>query len=146
MEGRLQRGGGRTPAATGQPAGAALHPPSILPWLASAAAQRGLAPASPAGGGQVFTAGSSGALLLVCPEEPSEPPTPHSSSSVGSLGELGGSPFAAERPAAEADGQPAGASAPALQPEGRPLHRVRSRRCVGSGMHGGSEEATLAQP
>lgn len=141
MEGRLQRSGGRAPAATGQPAGAELRPPSILPWLAPARAQRGLAPAPPAGGAQAFTAGSSGALLLVCPEEPSEPPTPHSGSSAGSLTELGGSPFAAERPAAGAaeavEGQRSvGASGPALQPDGQPLHRVRSRRYGGYGGEG----------
>lgn len=130
MQGRLHRSASRVPVATGQPAGAELRAPAVLPWLTAAAAQRGLAPAPPGGPAHAFTAGSSGALLLVCPEEPSEPPTPGSSGSVGSLGELGGSPFAAERPTAEeAEGQAAGAGGPALRPDGRPLHRVRSRRC-----------------
>ena len=109
-----------------------LQAPAVLPWLAP---HLGL----PASGSHGLAAGSSGALLLVCPEEPASPSTLSSRSSAGSMSELGPSPFAdASRGTQDQAGQersaPSGHAAPAemaperLPPSGRPLHRVKSRR------------------
>ena len=112
-----------------------LQAPAVLPWLAP---HLGL----PASGSHGLVAGSSGSLLLVCPEEPASPSSLSSRSSGRSMSELGPSPFAdASRGVQEQGGQersvpsapsrhaaPAEAEPERLPPSGRPLHRVKSRR------------------
>jgi hypothetical protein len=126
-----------------------LEAPAVLPWLLGQLAQ---AAGGPAVGLQLptcprFQAGSSGALLLVCPERRhGSPLTP--STSIGSASELGspwprfgrreeaaGQPGVAEREFGEQAQQEGGREGSGrkeagqrLEPDGQPLHRIKSRR------------------
>jgi hypothetical protein len=146
-------GGSGNSAAPGRHAD--LAAPAVLPWLPGHMQQRpargdaGALPvsaqaAAAAGAAAPLVAGSSGALLMVCPEE-GAPVTP--ASSVDSAADLR-SPFAGgalgssklvQQQQLDQPGLPSAAGdEPAeeqleqerLLPVARPLHRVKSRRCV----------------
>ena len=147
-------GGGSSSAAPGRHAD--LAAPAVLPWLpghmqqGAARGDAGALPVSPqaaaaAGAAAPLVAGSSGALLMVCPEE-GAPITPASSvDSAADLrspfagGALGSRKLAQQQQQAEQQGPPPTADADfaeeqpqqeRLPPVARPLHRVKSRRCA----------------
>ena len=115
-----------------------LQAPAVLPWLVPHLSL-------PAGASRTLAAGSGGALLLVCPEEPASPSSLSSGSSAGSMSELGrfadtsdsvqprGGQEQGHGPPARSAAAPAQEVPGRLPPSGRPLRRVKSRRCVPQG-------------
>ena len=157
-------------AAHAEQQGVEVQGPSVLPWLHThihaSGSLPGLGlPGTPRSGshashhaeGMEFSAGSRGAVLVVCREAELEGPTPASSVAGASAGHLPASPFASaaglpadqqplaakEEAAEEGTGGTEGPGEEAAAPR-LPMHRVKSRRLALSSQLLGME--TVASP